>query len=112
MQRDSRGQRAETVQIESISAAARNLANARYEYCINSGTWMNRGQSMEQFCKAYAFAPESLASKASPGLKNVSRVAASSIGAKGAVPMVQQQPFAQNPAGLRRAYQGRVQRSM
>ncbi len=110
MQRDSRGMRAETVQIESLNSAARGLANARYEYCVNSGRWVNQGQSMEQFCKAYAFAPQSLASSSVRGLANVSRVASSGLSAKGSVPQVQQQPFAQNPMALRKGLSGRVQR--
>ncbi len=101
--------RAETVQIESLNSAARGLANSRYEWCI-SGRWVNQGQSMEQFCKAYAFSPESLASGSVRGLANVSRVASSGISAKGSVPQVQQQPFALNPMALRKGLSGRVQR--
>lgn len=112
MQRDSRGMRAETVQIESINTAARGLANARFEFCMNSGRFINQGQDPHKFCTAYAYSPESLSSNTQRGLVNVSRKSMSTVSAKGSVPEVQQSAFSQNPRALQRAMLGRVQRTM
>lgn len=110
MQQKGASSAAENIQIDAITGSAHSMNSARYQYCVNSGIWMNRGMSMEQFCKSYAFHPESMASVNAPGQKNVSRSMASSVNSKGMAPVTSQQPFAQNPAGVKKAMMGRVQR--
>jgi len=112
MNRQRKAQQAEMIQVQSMSEAARNLANARYAYCINQALWMNRGSNADTFCKAYAYASESLLSGVQRGAKNVSRSAASTVNAKGSAQASSQQPFAHNPALVQQAYKGRVQHQL
>lgn len=105
---------AESLQFKAMAGASRGLADSRFDYCMNSGIWLNKGMSAEQFCKQYAYQPLSLVAP-NPAANVASQSKAASVGVQGlraGMAPVSAPAFSMNPVLSKKVTAGRVKRSM